>query len=255
MLILQDEAIETKAGRILPTSYISNSNCGFVYEFREYLEQTTAPGVLVSSGIEPYIYDFATIVSLGLNVTCTVSAEETHRLTTGKQGAKFGFLASSFIPRVFDRQIIIANTEISQFVDFVKNLIDLERKYFLRAMRAIRTYVVALHRLSDDLELSYTLLVASIESLAQSEDEIELEWSEYDAAKRSKMDRALEGADTDTCRRVREAVLEIEKPGAARKFREFCKANLQPTFFRGEADGVESPLSKPDLEQLLREAY
>lgn len=99
------------------------------------------------------------------------------------------------------------------------------------------------------------MLVASIESLAQSEDETEFEWSKYDAVKRSKIDRALESADTDTCRRVREAMLEIEKPGAGRKFREFCKANLLPTFFREEADGVESPLSKPDLEQLLREAY
>lgn len=139
MLILQNKAIETKAGRILPTSSISKNNGGLVYEFREYMEQNPAPGVLVSSGIEPYIYDFATIVSLGLNVTCTDSAEETHRLTTGKQGAKFGLLASSFIPRVFDRQIIITDTEISQFVDFVENLIDLERKYFLRAIRAIRT--------------------------------------------------------------------------------------------------------------------
>ena len=122
-------------------------------------------------------------------------------------------------------------------------------------MRAIRTYVVALHRLADDLELSYTLLVASIESLAQSFDQFEPAWRDYDEAKRVKIDRALADANEDTARKIREILLEIDKSAMGRRFREFAKTHLQPSFFREEADGVEAPISRADLDQALREAY
>ena len=164
-------------------------------------------------------------------------------------------MPSAFIPRAFDREIVVRREELQSFVEFVGNLIALERKYFLGAMRAIRTYVVALHRLADDLELSYTLFVASIESLAQSFDQFEPVWGDYDEAKRAKIDRALADADENTARNVREVLLEIDKSAMGRRFREFAKTHLQPSFFRQQADGVEGPISRADLDQALRAAY
>ena len=43
-----------------------------------------------------------------------------------------------------------------------------------------------MHRLADDLELAYTLFVASIESLAQQFDAFQPGWDDYDEAKRRK---------------------------------------------------------------------
>ena len=255
LLVFHEGAIATAAGKLLPTTMAAGRQGQLVYEFTEFIEETPAAGVIASHGMEPYIHDFAAVASLGLNATCTVSADATARITGGDRSTSVGFPPSSFIPRVFDREIVARAEEIEAFVEFVDDLISLERRCFLGAMRAIRTYVVAMQRLVDDLELSYTLLVASIESLAQSFDRFEPKWTDYDEAKRAKIDKALVGACDLTADRVRRALLETEKSAAGRRFREFAKANVHRSFFREEADGIQGPVSQADLNQLLREAY
>ena len=253
--VVGERSVETAAGKLLPASTSSGRHGQLVYEFTEHIEEERSPGALVSHGIAPYIHDFATLVSFGLNATCTVSVDDAQRLTSRERSTKVGFMPSAFMPRTFDREVIVKDEELQSFVKFVDDLIGLERKYFLGAMRAIRTYVVALHRLADDLELSYTLLVASIESLAASFDQFDPVWEDYDEAKRAKVDRALADADLNTARKVREVLLEMDKTALGRRFREFAKAHLQPSFFREEVDGVEGPVSRADLDQALRAAY
>ena len=255
LVVVHEGAIATAAGRLLPTTMVAGRQGQLVYELTEFIEEAPAPGVIASHGIEPYIHDFAAVASLGLNATCTVSADATARITGGNRSTNVGYPPSSFIPRVFDREIVARAEEIEAFVEFVDALISLERKYFLGAMRAIRTYVVAMQRLVDDLELSYTLLVASIESLAQSFDRFEPKWTDYDDVKKAKIDNALVGASDPIANRVRRALLETEKLAAGRRFREFAKARVRGSFFREEADGIQNPVSQADLNQLLREAY
>ena len=164
--LLGREPIETAAGRLIPTDNVSSLIGQLVYEFTECMEQPSAAGVLVTHGIEPYIYDFSAIVSLALNATCTVDPETASRLIGGKRGTKVHFPPREFIPRVFDAQIWCREEDAALLIEIVGNLIGLQRKSFLASMRAIRTYVVGLHRIADDLELAYVLLVASLESLS-----------------------------------------------------------------------------------------
>ena len=77
------EPIETVAGRLLPTSSLGVPNSA-VYELTELIEDPLVPGAVASHGIDPYISDFADIVSFVLNVTCTPDAEVTSRLTGGR---------------------------------------------------------------------------------------------------------------------------------------------------------------------------
>ena len=255
LLLLHDAPIETAAGRVLPTSSFSPRRGQLVYEFTELIEQPIGAGVVVSHGIEPYLHDFAAIVSIALEATCAVAPEETTRLLGTHPSTNTLYPPRSFIPRVFDPQIIVKDDEIERFVKFVDALIALQRRSFLAAMRAIRNYVVGMHRLADDLELSYTLFVASIESLAQQFDAFRPRWSDYDDAKKNRIDAALEHANETTARNVRSALLEIEHVSLARRFREFSIAHVKGSYFRDEAEDVNGPANRADLEEALREAY
>ena len=122
-------------------------------------------------------------------------------------------------------------------------------------MRAIRSYVTGLHRLADDHELAYTLLVVSIESLAQDFDNFQPQWADYDQRKRIAIDQALAGGDEDLAERVRQALLATEHVALGRRFREFALDYLESSYFRQEAQGLTNPAGRTDLEVALRQAY
>src|ERR1035441_6074259 len=67
----REKPIETAVGRLLPTSTLRDAKT-LVYELTELIEAPPhGPGLLVSHGMDPYLSEFAAIVSFALNVTCT----------------------------------------------------------------------------------------------------------------------------------------------------------------------------------------
>ena len=246
--------IETAAGRLLPTSFLRDTGTA-VYELTELIEGEPGPGAVVSHGIDPYVSDFTAIVSFALNVTCTPDHELTRRLTRSQPGPLVGVAPSSLVSRTFDSQVWCHDDDATTLAGFVSDLIGLERKTYLASIRAIRNYIIGLHRLVDDPELTYTLLVASIESLTQGFDGNVPNWEDYPEDKRCKIDKALEETDDQTRERVKSALLEIEHVAASRRFCEFTLDHLQPSYFREEASGSENPIGRADLPRALNRAY
>ncbi|WP_210455893.1 hypothetical protein [Vibrio crassostreae] len=156
---------------------------------------------------------------------------------------------------MFDKEIYCQSDDIEHLVNFTNQLIGLERKVFLGVMRAIRTYVTAMNRIADDLDLAYTLLVASLESIAQDFDNHEMTWQDYDEKKRKAIDLALAEASEGTSNSVREALIKSEFSSIARRFNNFSRKHVTPSFYRDEAIGVINPVSKLDLPKALSNAY
>lgn len=242
--------IDTAAGRLSYTSTLHDSKT-LIYEFTELIEDD----VLLSHGIDPYLSDFAAVVSFALNVTCTPDHDLTLRLLGGHPGPSVQYPPSQLVRRIFDDRVFCRPEDEVQLFELVGQLISLERRSFLAAMRAIRSYVTGLHRLADDYELAYTLLVVSMESLAQDFDDFDPRWEDYDQRKRTCIDAALTGADEDVAARVRTALLEMEHVALGRRFRAFVLDHLQPSYFRGEARDLVNPMTRADLDAALRQAY
>ena len=159
------------------------------------------------------------------------------------------------LSRVFDEQVWAQATEVDDLIEFATRLIGLDRKHHLAAIRAINTYVTGVHRVADDYELAYTLIVAAIESLAQEFDGHQPKWSDYAEDKRNRLDAALDGADLVTAKRVRQAILEIEHTALGRRFRDFTVNHLRPEYYRQAADQGSTPATKTRIRQAVREAY
>jgi len=122
-------------------------------------------------------------------------------------------------------------------------------------MRALRTYINGMHRIADDLELAYTLLVASVESLAQEFDGHESNWESLDEHKRKAIDEALSGADEMIAQRVRGALLSVEHVALSRRFREFVLSHMTSGYFRNTPDFKGPKLGRSDLPEVLGKAY
>jgi len=249
------EEIETEAGTLLSAGS-SARNSAIVYELTERIERRSdGPGVLLSHCVEPYAQDFAVVVSFALNVLCTTDFETTERLSSGRAGPSNRYPPRQLVRRFFDEKIVSQKDDVDQLTRFVEQLLALERKSFLGAMRAMRTYVVALHRIADDLELAYTLLVASIESLAQTFDSHEAVWDDIDDSKRCNVDKALADAPEHVAQRVRSAILQSEHVKLARRFRNFTLSLIDPSYFRMEAPIEPESIGRRDLTQAIDKAY
>ncbi len=253
----RENAVETAAGRLLPSSSYSIRPTVLVYELNERMErEERGPEILVSSTVDPYLRDCSVVVSFALNCVCTPDVDLARRLTNGQRGLVTAIAPQALVRRFFDAEIWSKPEELQFMQDFIERLIGLPRRIFLGVMRALRTYVNAMHRVADDLELAYTLLVASVESLAQDFDGHESDWDSFDERKRKAIDMALSGADAATVQRVREALLKVEHVALARRFREFVAAHTPPTYFRQVSDLAGGPLlGRSDLAEALGTAY
>ena len=239
---------------MLPTSNLGDSRTA-VYELTELIEDPPVPGAVASHGVDPYLSDFAAIVSFALNVTCTADSELTRRLTGGQHSSLATVPPANLVRRVFDNRVWCQDEDADRLVKVAEDLIGLQRKNYLAAMRAIRNYVRGLHRLADDPELTYTLLVASIESLAQGFKSRSPDWEDYPEDKRHRIDNALEQADGQTRDQVRKTLLEIEHVALTRRFCDFVLAHIQQSYFREDATGLENPIGRSDLPGALKQAY
>lgn len=248
--------VETAAGKLIPSSRSSIQPTVVVYEMQERMEaEEKAPGVLVSCTAEPYLSDFAVVTSFALNCVCSPDIDLARRLTSGKKGLATHASPHQFVSRFFAPELWCKPEEVAFLQAFVGRLIGLPRQTYLGVMRAIRTYINGMHRIADDLELAYTLLVASVESLAQDFDGHESDWASYDQRKRQAIDEALTGADEAVAQRVRDALLTVEHTALARRFREFAIAHTPPQYFRDASLAPGQALSSTDITEALTMAY
>lgn len=95
-----------------------------------------------------------------------------------------------------------------RLVEFLTALIGLRRSVYERAIKAIRRYVTATHRIADETSLAYGLFVMSLEAFAQTADAPTARWTDYEEVKRKRIDNALNEAPDKLKERVRSAVLD-----------------------------------------------
>ncbi|TCS12316.1 hypothetical protein [Caulobacter sp. BK020] len=254
----KDEPFELPIGRILPSTHGARLTT-FTYELTEKLEAVTPDGgmeAMISTGGAELTGDLAVALSFALNITCTPDQDLTLRLIGPSPAMRLVHeRPDSLIPRVFDKEIWGRQDDHDVVGAFFAKLLALDRKTYEAVVRAMRQYVLATHRVLEDLDLAYALIVMSIESLAQTFDGTKAGWSDYDEAKRTAIDRALADASLATIGAVRAAILDNEHVAVSRRFRDFVQNHVGPAFFRQEAVGKSHPPASWDLPIAVRRAY
>jgi hypothetical protein len=255
------ETFETCAGSLMPTGTMQPAGEVFpwVYEVDEKLEAVRPDGTrdfLKAVGADYFIQDYAAVAAFALNITCTPDLDLARRLTHGQHAALgVPHPPKQYVGRVFEPSIEPQDGDEARLQKFVRDLVGLERRTYKAVMRAIRRYVNGLHRVADDLDLAYALLVASIESLAQGFDAFTPTWEDFAQDRRAALDKVLSGTAEDVAAGVRRVLLAHEHLALARRYREFTLAHLRPSFFREEAAGESAPVRSSDLPGVLERAY
>lgn len=254
MTIHVESEIETVFGRIYPTSMQRQPNV-ISCEITENIEYFgTGPGILYSNTIDIYLGDFADILAFSLNTVCTPDVELANRLLN--ENPRPGSTPpKKLIKRLFEKDIHITSAEIDELKKFTTELHGLQRKHYLKAIKAIRTYITATHRLSENLDLAYTLLVMSIEALVQDSGAYTSQWSDVEEGKRTKLEAILGALDKETSENLKRVIVESEHLSLTKKFNHFILSHIPAAYFTHYADKEENPIGKADLESALSNLY
>lgn len=252
---LRDEGLSTKAASVRATNALGPTP-SLIFEMVEQIEgDRAASGVVVSYGVDRYQAQFSALMSFFLGLTCNSDRDLVLRLTSGRRGLGVRTAPNALLRRVFDAEVVVSGRQAKDFAEFVEQLLALERKSFLGATRAIQTFVTGFHRMGDDLETAYTLMVASLEALAMEFDGHATRWEDVEDRKRLPVEAALKDASPEIAEGVKKAIAESEHVLLRRRFKEFTLAHLPPDFFLEGALGQLAPLGRLDLSEALDFAY
>ena len=252
------DRIELPVGALIPESGLASTST-VMFEVIEHLEKEldeTGESVgLVSTGGAELVDDLAAVVAFGLDAVIHRHEDVVQRLC-GEWGAPVRRgSAGNLLSRTFEPQRFVQETDLEALIDFMTDLLALERPSFERAIRAIRHVVRATQNAVDDSTGAYTEMVEGLESLADADLAPAVEWDRYDGRKRARIDESLRGLDPERADAVRKAVLEADRVGATSLFVHSTIARLGEEYFRAEASGTKMPLRGPDLELALKLAY
>lgn len=209
---------------------------------------------LIATSGEEIIDDLAAVLSFALNAVFHRSGDLVQRLVPAEmQGGQTA--ASGLFNETFDPHRYVPEEQIDDVRRFMTSLLALRREHYEAAMRAIRRVVRAMQRAAEDQTTAYVDMVAALESLSAYSDTPAAGFDGLEDRKQRLIDEALKDADPSLADRVREAVVEADRPGIRRRFVGFVLGSVEPSFFRDEAVGVRQPIRRADLERAVKAAY
>jgi hypothetical protein len=245
----------TTAGTLRETDGGRGSRA-IVFEIDERIEaQEVGPGVLISHTISPFLEDFSAVATFGLRGMVSPIATTLERLLGDKNSQGYLPRPSQFVRRYFDEEIYVHEHEFDSFARFVDDLLALDRKAFLASMRAIRTFVSALHRLTEDVSLAYALMVSAVESLAQNFDGHEPTWGNVDERLRLPLNKILADGPRNIANGVRAEISKFEHQSIKRRYRAFILNHVDSAYFRNGDALIGRPVARYEIQEALGNAY
>ncbi|HCR2229453.1 TPA: hypothetical protein ONE32_003737 [Enterobacter cloacae subsp. cloacae] len=253
-LAIPQEGIDFCIGKILTSSmYLSPKVIICEVEEKQPSENFDgSPAALISTTGQDLMSDLAHVISFFFCGLCTTSQSFTKQLLSGEK--IFGHKPGDYISNFFNERIIVTQEQVLEFKLFFNKLVNSPRINYEKSIQAIRRYVTAAIRISDDLDAAYTLFVASIESLSQDALESEINWNDVDSKKRRGLDHILKNLDDAIANTIREEIIKHEHLALSRKFLTTAMNSLNKDFYNTENKNFKLA-GENELKIAIKNAY
>ena len=195
----------------------------YVISYINQIEKVKPPqkNVLVRIGDNEIIEQFQLLCSFGLKAFFHQSKDTVAIICRDYRLSSSDDIPSSFIPRIFSRQINGTKEEIDLFIKFIENIIALKRDTYKGIIASLRSYNDALQIISSNIDLSYSLFIYSMEALAQNFDKYETVWDDYNDEMRFELDNTLTNISSEIAENVKKILLKNSHLRIMRRFLKF----------------------------------
>ena len=164
-------------------------------------------------------------------------------------------IPSKILPEYFSLQKVSGDFE--NYKLFLDKVLKLSRKKYKAILSSIGLFFQALNAVNYNLELAFSLMVFSVESLCQKFDDFQENWEDYDEDIKSEINKLVKnyGISDDDCGDLKYILLKNDHQKATKRFINFCVDYVSEDFFKGEAVNSKNPLKKSDLQHVLKNCY
>lgn len=251
------QAIETCVATLEPVdTYASVSSYVVSYCNQIEKEKPPAKNVLVRTGDSEIVEQFMIICSFFLEA---FFHQDRSVVATACRDQKYSSsdycIPSQFVPRVFSRQIRGNTKEIDDFTNFVDEVICLKREDYTSVITSLRCFNDAMQIVGVNIDLAYSLLIYSIEALAQRSDSFKPTWEDYPQNTQYGLNDIFIELDTDVAGRIKDALLKDSNLKSTVRFLNFVRGNIEDSFFIQESPEGYMALRRSEFDRALKNAY
>lgn len=211
---------------------------------------------LISVGHREIVSDFLCCCTFWFRGMFSTDKFYIEKLTrTQKEGIADSDLPVKIAPKFFKLNQNINQEQIEEFNCFIKNVIGLKRNEYCEVMKVLRQYQDAIVTMNSNMELSYTMFVASIESLAQKFDEFQTEWNDCQESIVKNFEGLFKELDVEVIDSIKSIIIEETHGRLGSRFESFCLKYIDQDFYKSDAVGIENPIRKSHLRKAIKCSY
>jgi hypothetical protein len=200
------------------------------------------------------------LMILRMNLFFSKSPEEIEKHCNTLRSVGSNLIPKKILPDVFSNISRSLHEDVEVLDSWLQKVLSLPRQKYLTVCQALAAYERALHVLSSDPALSYSLLVFVIEALANSHSDYYATWDDVQGKPRESFDTLFEddrisSIDGSWIGDLREVVVDVLHPGATRRFTKFALDHIPKNLYDASHSTSKSPLRYSRICQSIQNAY
>ncbi|MEG4455875.1 hypothetical protein [Microcoleus sp. N9_A1] len=197
---------------------------------------------------------------LRMNLFFGQSPEEVERHCNMLHPVGNNLIPQKILPDIFTETRKLPHKEMLSLNSWFQKVLSLPREKYKIVCQALAAYERALHVLSSDAALSYSLLVFVIEALANSHSDYHATWDDIRGEPKERFnalfeDGRISSIDTSWIDDFREVLVDTIHPGATRRFTNFALAHISNDLYSASNSNAKSPLRRSRIHQSIQNAY
>lgn len=220
--------------------------------------QNTPNGQLVSIGKKEIIEDLLACFSFYFNGIFESDKNFIENLLRDKQkNASDIDIPKVLLPNIFKKGIHITSDKFSGFNEFINNLILLPNKKYMKVISSIKQIKHAIITINYNLELAYTMFVASIESLATKFDGYNTVWEDcfIKSNRRKALDNILDTIDSSNSEKIKNIIIEDTHAKLGMRYRMFILKYISDEYYEEEVGEEIVKCKESLLEKAIKNSY
>lgn len=231
-------------------------NEGIAKYLFKYTNRIEKGGILLRTGDHEIVKQFNLIFSFFFNCYSNIDKSNVEEMCrTEANDSIFNIIPSNFIPNKLMKSIKGNQKEIDEFNMFFTNILGLKRCDFIHFIECINAYNNSIISLNYNIDLAYSLMVYTLESMSQIYKEFTPSWNDFNQDKRLQLEHIFEDIAIEKVDKIKTILLSDAHLKLQKRLLEFVNLYLNYPYFTVNAQNVNFALKKGDVNQVIINAY